>query len=86
MNIEGTPSRRRSTAKAMQTVAVSGPVVVSVRSNVFAPSEGSATGVAVIDTTGNVATSVKEFMAVRRNASTLPKPTSSSRWPRHGLT
>ena len=64
VNIEGTTiTSPVYGGKAMQTVAVSGPVVVSVRSNVFAPSEGGATDVAVIDTTGNVATSVKEFMA-----------------------
>ena len=49
--------------KAMQTVAVNGPAVVSVRSNVFAPAEGGATDVSVLDTTGDVATSVQEFMA-----------------------
>ena len=49
--------------KAMQTVSASGDVVVSVRSNVFAPSTGGATDVSVIDTDGNVATSVQEFMA-----------------------
>ena len=49
--------------KAMQTVSASGDVVVSVRSNVFAPASGGATDVSVIDTDGNVATSVQEFMA-----------------------
>ena len=49
--------------KAMQTVAVNGPAVVSVRSNVFAPAQGGATDVSVLDTTGDVATSVQEFMA-----------------------
>ena len=49
--------------KAMQTVAASGDVVVSVRSNVFAPASGGATDVSVIDTDGNVATAVQEFMA-----------------------
>ena len=49
--------------KAMQTVSASGDVVVSVRSNVFAPATGGATDVSVIDTDGNVATSVQEFMA-----------------------
>ena len=49
--------------KAMQTVAVNGPAVVSVRSNVFAPAQGGATDVSVVDPTGDVATSVQEFMA-----------------------
>ena len=49
--------------KAMQTVSASGDVVVSVRSNVFGPATGGATDVSVIDTDGNVATSVQEFMA-----------------------
>jgi len=49
--------------KAMQTVSVNGPAVVSVRSNVFPPSSGGATEASVLDTTGNVATSVAEFMA-----------------------
>jgi len=49
--------------KAMQTVSISGPAVVSVRSNVFAASSGGATEASVIDTDGNVATSVAEFMA-----------------------
>ena len=49
--------------KAMQTVSASGDVVVSVRSNVFVPATGGATDVSVIDTDGNVATSVQEFMA-----------------------
>ena len=49
--------------KAMQTVAVTGPVVISVRSNVFAAATGGAGDVTVIDTDGDVATSVQEFMA-----------------------
>ena len=49
--------------KAMQTVAVGGSAVVSVRSNVFSPAQGGASDVAVLDTTGDVATSVQEFMA-----------------------
>ena len=49
--------------KAMQTVAVGGSSVVSVRSNVFSPAQGGASDVAVLDTTGDVATSVQEFMA-----------------------
>ncbi|MFB1005849.1 MAG: electron transfer flavoprotein subunit alpha/FixB family protein [Candidatus Poseidoniaceae archaeon] len=50
--------------KAMQTVALDGPAVISVRGNVFdaAPSGGSC-DVAVVDTTGNMATAVQEFMA-----------------------
>ncbi|DAC69140.1 MAG TPA: hypothetical protein D7I13_02580, partial [Candidatus Poseidoniales archaeon] len=49
--------------KAMQTVAATGPVVISVRSNVFAAATGGAGDVTVIDTDGDVATSVQEFMA-----------------------
>ena len=49
--------------KAMQTVAATGPVVISVRSNVFAAATGGAGDVTVIDTDGDVATSVREFMA-----------------------
>ena len=49
--------------KAMQTVSATGPVVISVRSNVFAPAEGGAMDHSVLDTDGNVATSVQEFMA-----------------------
>lgn len=49
--------------KAMQTVSTNGPVVVSVRSNVFAAAQGGAADVAVVDTDGDVATSVQEFMA-----------------------
>ena len=49
--------------KAMQTVSTNGPVVVSVRSNVFAAAQGGASDVAVVDTDGDVATSVQEFMA-----------------------
>jgi len=50
--------------KAMQTVSLDGNAVVTVRPNVFAPSgtDGS-TDVSVVDTTGNVATAVQEFMA-----------------------
>ena len=48
----------------MQTVSISGNAVVTVRPNVFAAaaSDGSA-DVSVVDTTGNVATAVQEFMA-----------------------
>ena len=50
--------------KAMQTVALSGPAVVSVRANVFdAAAEGGSNEVSVVDTTGNMATAVQEFMA-----------------------
>ena len=49
--------------KAMQTVSLSGPAVISVRSNVFPATTGGASEASVIDTTGNVATSVVEFMA-----------------------
>ena len=49
--------------KAMQTVAATGPVVISVRSNVFAAASGGTGDVSVIDTDGDVATSVQEFMA-----------------------
>ena len=50
--------------KAMQTVSLSGDAVVTVRPNVFAAaaSDGSI-DVSVVDTTGNVATAVQEFMA-----------------------
>lgn len=50
--------------KAMQTVSLSGAAVVSVRSNVFPPTsaDGQAS-VSVVDTSGDVATSVQEFMA-----------------------
>ena len=49
--------------KAMQTVSATGPVVVSVRSNIFAPATGGASDASVVDTDGDVATSVQEFMA-----------------------
>jgi len=50
--------------KAMQTVALGSASVVSVRFNVFAPvQEGGQNSVSVVDTTGDVATSVQEFMA-----------------------
>jgi electron transfer flavoprotein alpha subunit len=49
--------------KAMQTVSITGPAVISVRSNVFAPATGGATEASVVDTDGDVATSVAEFMA-----------------------
>jgi electron transfer flavoprotein alpha subunit len=49
--------------KAMQTVALNGPAVISVRSNIFATASGGATEASYIDTTGDIATSVVEFMA-----------------------
>ena len=49
--------------KAMQTVSATGPVAVSVRSNIFPAAQGGASDISVIDTDGNVATSVQEFMA-----------------------
>ena len=49
--------------KAMQTVALNGPAVISVRSNIFNAATGGASDVQVLDTEGNVATSVVEFMA-----------------------
>jgi len=49
--------------KAMQTVSLGGASVISVRSNVFSPvQEGGENNVSVVDTTGNIATSVQEFM------------------------
>jgi len=49
--------------KALQTVSVTGPAFISVRSNIFPPAQGGAVEVSVVDTTGNIATSVREFMA-----------------------
>ena len=49
--------------KAMQTVSLNGPSVISVRSNIFPQASGGASEASVIDTTGDVATSVMEFMA-----------------------
>ena len=50
--------------KAMQTVSLTGDAVVSVRPNVFDSSgSGDSGDVSVVDTTGNVATAVQEFMA-----------------------
>ena len=49
--------------KAMQTVSATGPVAISVRSNIFPAAQGGASDVGVLDTDGNVATSVQEFMA-----------------------
>tara|TARA_Y100000766_G_scaffold285524_1_gene309752 strand:+ start:10199 stop:11131 length:933 start_codon:yes stop_codon:yes gene_type:complete len=50
--------------KAMQTVSLTGDAVVTVRPNVFDSSGSGGSGdVSVVDTTGNVATAVQEFMA-----------------------
>ena len=49
--------------KAMQTVSATGPVAISVRSNIFPAAQGGASDVGILDTDGNVATSVQEFMA-----------------------
>ncbi len=49
--------------KAMQTVALSGSAVISVRSNVFAPATDGASDVSILNTSGDIATSVVEFMA-----------------------
>lgn len=50
--------------KAMQTVSLTGDAVVSIRPNVFDSSgSGGSCDVSVVDTTGNVATAVQEFMA-----------------------
>ena len=49
--------------KAMQTVSATGPVAISVRSNIFPAAQGGASDMGVLDTDGNVATSVQEFMA-----------------------
>ena len=50
--------------KAMQTVSLSGDAVVTIRPNVFeAASTGGNSDVSIVDTTGNMATAVQEFMA-----------------------
>ena len=50
--------------KAMQTVSLSGDAVVTIRPNVFDSSGSGGLGdVSVVDTSGNVATAVEEFMA-----------------------
>ena len=50
--------------KAMQTVSVSGNIVVSIRQNVFdASPDGGSVEVSVIDASGNVATAVKELIS-----------------------
>ena len=48
--------------KAMQTVSISGDVVISVRANVFSGSNPSTANVSVVDQSGDVATAVKEIM------------------------
>ena len=60
---DGTITSPVYSGKAMQTVSVASPAVISVRSNVFAPAEGGAMDHSVLDTDGNVATAVQEFMA-----------------------
>ena len=50
--------------KAMQTVSVSGNIVISIRQNVFdASPDGGSVEVSVIDASGNVATAVKELIS-----------------------
>lgn len=49
--------------KAMQTVGLQGPAVLSVRSNIFPAASGGSSEISVLDTTGNVSTSVAEFIA-----------------------
>ena len=60
---DGTITSPVYSGKAMQTVSATGPVVISVRSNVFTPAEGGAMDHSVFATDGNVATAVQEFMA-----------------------
>jgi electron transfer flavoprotein alpha subunit len=60
---DGTITSPVYSGKAMQTVSATGPVVISVRSNVFTPAEGGAMDHSVLATDGNVATAVQEFMA-----------------------
>ena len=49
--------------KALQTVSLSGNAVVSVRANIFSPAATGASDSSVVDTSGDVATAVQEFMA-----------------------
>tara|TARA_B110000444_G_scaffold254379_2_gene286819 strand:- start:55137 stop:56063 length:927 start_codon:yes stop_codon:yes gene_type:complete len=49
--------------KAMQTVAISGDAVISVRANVFSAATSAAANVSVIDQSGDVSTAVQEIMA-----------------------
>ena len=49
--------------KAMQTVAISGNSVISVRANVFPAASSAAANVSVVDQSGDVSTAVQEIMA-----------------------
>ena len=49
--------------KAMQTVAISGDTVISVRANVFTAASSDAANVSVVDQSGDVATAVQEIIA-----------------------
>ena len=49
--------------KAMQTVAISGDAVISVRANVFLAASSAAANVSVVDQSGDVSTAVQEIMA-----------------------
>ena len=49
--------------KAMQTVAISGDAVISVRANVFSAASAAAANVSVVDQSGDVSTAVQEIMA-----------------------
>ena len=64
IEIEGTTlSTPIYSGKAIQNVSVSGNTVISVRANVFAPANNTGNcEVQVIDTTGNVATALKEMV------------------------
>ena len=64
IEIEGTTlSTPIYSGKAIQNVSVSGNTAISVRANVFAPADNTGNcEVQVIDTTGNVATALKEMV------------------------
>ena len=64
IEIEGTTlSTPIYSGKAIQNVSLSGNTAISVRANVFAPAENTGNSeVQVIDTTGNVATALKEMV------------------------
>ena len=49
--------------KAMQTGAISGDAVISVRANVFSAASSAAANVSVVDQSGDVSTAVQEIMA-----------------------
>ena len=49
--------------KAMQTVAISGDAVISVRANVFSVASSAAANVSVVDQSGDVSTAIQEIMA-----------------------